>query len=63
VKVNFWIYLMWGSLFILIILGLIFDRNVAIFLGAVAVALMPVSDLTLLENIRKLLRKIKVGAK
>jgi hypothetical protein len=61
-KISFWICLMWGSLFILIILGLIFDRNVAIFLGAVAVALMPVSDLTLLENIRKLLRKIKGGA-
>jgi hypothetical protein len=54
---------MWGSLFILIMLGLIFDRSVAIFLGAVAVVLMPISDLTLLENIRKLLRKIKVGAK
>jgi hypothetical protein len=61
-KINFWICLMWGSLFIFIILGLIFDRKVAIFLGAVAVALMPVSDLTLLENIRKLLRKIKGGA-
>jgi hypothetical protein len=63
VKINFWIYLMWGSLFILIMLGLIFDRSVAIFLGAVAVVLMPISDLTLLENIRKLLRKIKGGAK
>jgi hypothetical protein len=62
VKINFWIYLMWGSLFILIMLGLIFDRSVAIFLGAVAVVLMPISDLTLLENIRKLLRKIKGGA-
>jgi hypothetical protein len=54
---------MWGSLFIFIILGLIFDSNVAIFLGAVAVALMPISDLTLLENIRKVLRKIKEGTK